>query len=75
MMLFGDNIEIDVHFDKGINKFRIKDTFGEFLPIPIPMWQHCIEKPYEVMKQNGTTIERVLEIFMSDYSYLYVCKN
>lgn len=75
-MMPNEDIEVDVVFDNRIGKFRIIDPYGEFVPISIPMWQHCIEKPFQIMNaEKGTTIQRVLQIFMSDYSYLYICKN
>lgn len=67
--------EIEVVFNPHTRCVQVSDTFGFFRPFSLMMWKRFVEVPYQTMKKHGYTKERVIEIFLGDFHYMYCCKN
>lgn len=74
--IYDNQVEFRAWYDSNTHCMRVKDSFGEFIPFPLSMWQHCVDKPYELyFREKGKTIRQVIEIFLGDYQHRYICNN
>lgn len=68
--------EIAILVNKQDDTVTVYDSFGEFMPFPMPMWRHYVEAPYQnVFIQKGKTYRWVVDQLLRDFKHRYICNN
>jgi hypothetical protein len=71
------NIQIELWVNCARHCILVGDTYGYFRPFSIPQWIKYVEKPFAKWKQIKPSItkEKVIEIVLCEFKYMYICKN